>query len=127
MATYAQARPDQQPSFLARLRPALFILYAFLIIWAVVQLFPIIFMFIQALKTDSEIMGNIWALPGVPQFGNFIRVWNGGDIGVPIGRYFMNSVIVTSGTLILLTLTGSLAGYALARMQFPGSGLLHRS
>jgi raffinose/stachyose/melibiose transport system permease protein len=127
VATYAQSRPDQQPGLLARLRPGLFILYGLLIFWAVVELFPIVFMFIQSLKTDAEIMGDIWALPGVPQFGNFVRVWGGGDLGVPIGRYFMNSVIVTSGTLVLLMLTGSLAGYALARFQFPGGGLMQRS
>ena len=84
-------------------------------------------MFVQSLKTDSEIMGNIWALPGIPQFGNFIDVWNGGTLGVPIGRYFVNSVIVTGGTLLLLMLTGSLAGYALARFEFPGGSVFQRS
>lgn len=44
-------------------------------------------------------MGNIWSLPGIPQFGNFVDVWKGGSLGVPIGRYFANSVIVTGGTL----------------------------
>ena len=102
-------------------------MYALLILWAVVELFPILFMFTQSLKTDAEIMGNIWALPSIPQFGNFARVWTGGDLGIPIGRYFVNSVVVTSGTLVLLTLTGSLAGYALARMKFPGAGFLQRS
>ncbi len=105
----------------------MYVVYALLIGWAVVELFPIIFMFVRSLKTDAEIMGNIWALPGIPQFGNFLHVWNGGNAGVPVGRYFVNSVVVTSGTLILLTLTGSLAAYALARFHFPGDGLLRRS
>lgn len=127
MATYAQPRTEQQSGFWTRFRPALIVLYALLIGWAVAELLPILFMFIQSLKTDAEIMGNMWALPSVPQLGNFVHVWNGGNVGVPIGRYFTNSVIVTSGTLILLTVTGSLAGYALARFQFPGSGLFQRS
>src|SRR5260370_40981732 len=115
MAAYPQAHTAQPPGFWTKLRPGLYILYAALMFWAVVELFPILFMFVQSLKTDAEIMGNIWALPSVPQVGNFIDVWNGGTLGVPIGRYFVNSVIVTGGTLILLMLTGSLAGYALAR------------
>src|SRR5215510_5851628 len=127
MATYAQPRIEQSPGLWSKLRPGLYIVYALLIFWAIAELFPIVFMFVQSLKTDAEIMGNIWALPGIPQLGNFVHVWNGGNAGVPFGRYFINSVIITSGTLILLTLTGSLAGYALARLQFPGAGLLQRA
>jgi raffinose/stachyose/melibiose transport system permease protein len=126
MATYVQPRP-KQPGRWIQFQPGLYVLYALLLLWAVVELFPIVFMFVQSLKTDAEIMGNMWALPGSPQVENFVRVWNGGDFRVPIGRYFINSVTVTGGTILLLMLTGSLAGYALARFKFPGSGLFQRS
>jgi raffinose/stachyose/melibiose transport system permease protein len=126
----ARATPDvaQAPApFWRGINPALLFLYAFLIAWAVVEIFPIVFMFLQSVKTDAEIMRDIWAFPANPSFDSFARAWSGGQAEVPIGRYFFNSVIVTSGTLILLTITGALAGYALARFQFPGEGLLRRS
>jgi ABC-type glycerol-3-phosphate transport system permease component len=102
-------------------------LYAFLIGWAVVQLFPILFMFLQSLKTNDEIVRDLWGLPATPHLENYAVAWSGGKLGVPIGRYFFNSVVVTSGTLLLLMITGALAGYALARFRFPGEWLAHRS
>jgi raffinose/stachyose/melibiose transport system permease protein len=102
-------------------------LYAALITWALVELLPIVFMFFNSVKTNAEIMGDPFGLPGIPRFLNYIEAWQGGTLGVPVGRYFLNSVFVTSGTLALLMFSGSLAAYALARYRFPGSNLAHRS
>jgi ABC-type glycerol-3-phosphate transport system permease component len=99
-------------------------IYGFLVSWAVVELFPILFMFLQSVKTDQEIVGNLWGLPASPRLGNFQRVWEGGSLGVPMGRYFLNSIVVTTATLLFLMVTGSLAAYALARYRFPGERIL---
>jgi raffinose/stachyose/melibiose transport system permease protein len=131
--TYPHSRTGQPDEvvgltwFLKTFRPLMWLLYAFLILWAIAELFPIIFMFVQALKTDAEVMGNPWGLPGQLRLDNFVRAWQGGQTKVPIGLYFGNSLAVTAGTLILLTLTGSLAGYALARFEFPGEGIARRA
>ncbi len=102
---------------------AKWLIMALLIAWAVVELFPILFMFFNSVKTSAEIMGSPFGLPKSPRFMNYVEAWAGGNLGVPIGRYFLNSVFVTSGTLVMLMFTGSLAAYALARYQFPGSGI----
>lgn len=125
--TATQYATQERPGILKSISPAMGLVYIFLIAWAVVEVFPIIFMFIQSLKTDAEVMGNIWALPTTLHFENFARAWSGGQAQVPIGQYFFNSVVVTGGTLVLLTATGALAGYALARFSFPGEGVLRRS
>jgi len=104
-----------------------FPIYLVLLLWAVVELYPIFFMFFTGLKTDAEIMKNIWSLPIPPHFQNFIQAWQGGYLKVPISRYFLNSIVIVSGTLSLLTLTGTLAAYALARYKFPGMGFLQRT
>lgn len=101
-------------------------IYLVLLAWAAIELYPILFMFLTALKTDSEIMKNIWSFPTHPYFQNFIQAWRGGSLGVPISRYFLNSVIIVCGTLALLTFTGTLAAYSLARYKFPGMGSLQR-
>jgi ABC-type glycerol-3-phosphate transport system permease component len=95
--------------------------------WAVVELFPILFMFFNSVKSNAEIMGSPFGLPSALRFSNWVDAWKGGNLGIPIGRYFLNSVFVTSGTLVLLMLTGSLAAYALARFKFPGAGLAANS
>ncbi len=102
-----------------------FLIYVFLVFWAVVELFPIIFLFMTAMKTDEEIMKNILSLPSHPTFENFVLAWKG-NVGVPISRYFLNSVIVTVGTLLFLTFFGAMAGYGLAKYIFPGKSFLQR-
>jgi len=102
-------------------------IYLFLVIWAAVELFPILFLFMNSVKTNAEIMSSPLGLPGLPQLQNYLEAWQGGQAGVPLGRYFLNSIFVTTGTLLLLMFTGSLAGYALARYDFPGAKLAQRS
>jgi raffinose/stachyose/melibiose transport system permease protein len=103
------------------------LLYGFLIIWALAELFPILFMLFESLKTTGQIAGNVWAPPIPPHFENFTNAWQGGSLEIPIGRYFLNSVLVTTGTILLVMILGALAGYALARRSFPGAGLLQSS
>lgn len=92
-----------------------------LLLWLVVQVYPIIFLFFTSLKTDPEILSTPFAFPFPPQAQNYVSVIEGGRTNQSILVYFMNSVIVTVGTLVLLLVVSSLAGYALARGRFPGS------
>ncbi|MCB1742010.1 MAG: carbohydrate ABC transporter permease [Gammaproteobacteria bacterium] len=97
------------------------IVSALLLLWLVVQVYPIIFLFTTSLKLDPEILSNPFSLPFPPQFSNYGSVIEGGRTNQSIVVYFTNSVIVTAGTLLLLISVSSLAGYALARGKFPGS------
>lgn len=92
-----------------------------LLLWLVVQVYPIVFLFFTSLKTDPQILSTPFALPFPPQFSNYAAVIEGGRTNQSILVYFFNSVVVTGGTLVLLLTVSSLAGYALARGRFPGS------
>ena len=94
-----------------------------LIVWAVIELFPILFLFFNSVKTSAEIMSSPFRPPAMPRFMNYVEAWRGGNLGIPMGRYFLNSVFVTTGTLVMLMFTGSLAAYALARYKFPIASL----
>jgi N-acetylglucosamine transport system permease protein len=94
---------------------------ALLLVWLVIQVYPIIFLFNTSLKSDPEILSAPFAFPFPPQFSNYAAVIGGGRTNQSILVYLFNSVIVTAGTLALLLLVSSLAGYALARGRFPGS------
>ena len=93
-----------------------------LLLWLVVQVYPIVFLFFTSLKTDPQILSTPFAVPFPPQFSNYAAVIEGGRTNQSILVYFFNSVVVTAGTLLLLLTVSSLAGYALARGTFPGSG-----
>jgi multiple sugar transport system permease protein len=80
-------------------------------------LFPFFEMFSTALKSE----GNLFVYPPPwfplnPAWGNFIEIWT----YVPLAQYFINSAIIALGATILNHIASIPAGFALARMRFPG-------
>ncbi|AGL20090.1 carbohydrate ABC transporter permease [Actinoplanes sp. N902-109] len=89
--------------------------------WSVVTALPLLWAVVSSFKTDNEILNQPWSLPASPQAGNWARAWNQASIG----RYFLNSVLVVGGALLLTMLLGSLVAYALARYEFRGNRLVY--
>jgi len=85
-------------------------------LWAVMVIFPFLWMILTAFKTDSEILFSPWKIPASPQWDNFARAWN----EARIGRYFLNTVIVLAGSITGTLLLSSMAAYVLTRFPFPG-------
>jgi ABC-type glycerol-3-phosphate transport system permease component len=54
--------------------------------------------------------------PSLPQWSNFAEVWRGDELG----RYFLNSLIISLVTLCGTLTTSCLAAYAFAKLRFPG-------
>lgn len=95
------------------------LIYVILIAGAMVALFPFFWMISTSLMSLGETINRV-LLPKVPQFENFVRAWN----EAKFGKYFLNSIIVTTGTLAGLLFTSILAGYAFARINFKGRNLI---
>ena len=95
-----------------------------LAMWAVIELYPVIFMFNASLKTDQDILGSPFALAIPPRTESYVRVWAGDQTGRPYLAYFLNSSVILVGTIALLLFSATLAGYALARGRFPGGRTL---
>ena len=70
----------------------------FLLFWAVLVIFPMVWLLYTAFKTDQEIFFSPWALPASPQWDNFQRGW----VDAHIGDYFLNSFIVVLPSLALI-------------------------
>lgn len=91
-----------------------------LLIWSFIVVFPLIWMFIGAFKTNAEIFASPWALPQKLNFHNFVSAWTDYNIG----SAFANSLFVTLlGTLLCLAFSIPTA-YALERLRFKGSEIL---
>lgn len=93
-------------------------IHAVLIFASLLSIFPFIWLISTSLKGNAE---NIFAYPPqlIPQdftFANYVGVWK----RVNFIAYFVNSMIVAGGTVILNLLLSALAAYPLARMQFWG-------
>ncbi|MDI7741913.1 MAG: carbohydrate ABC transporter permease [Psychrobacillus sp.] len=91
-----------------------------LLLWSFMVIFPLIWMFIGALKTNAEIFTSPWSLPATLNFKNFVVAWTDYNIG----RAFLNSLFVTFlGTVLTLAFSIPTA-YALERLRFKGNEIL---
>lgn len=91
-----------------------------LIVWAILVIFPFLWMLMTAFKTDQEILFSPWRLPHALQWDNFDRAWTKAHIG----RYFFNTVVVLAGSLTGTLIISAMAAYVLARFDFPGKTFL---
>jgi raffinose/stachyose/melibiose transport system permease protein len=97
------------------------ILYFVLAIIAVVQVYPLIWLGMFSLKTNQEVFGmSPFALPQVPQWGNYVKAWTTGNIDV----YFFNSVMYTVVAVVLTVILASFVTFAITRMEWKLSGLV---
>ena len=62
-------------------------------------------------------------LPNNPTLENYAKV-SEGIAGVPMAKFFLNSLIIAVGSVIGTVLSSALAAYAFARVQFKGLGIL---
>lgn len=95
--------------------------HGFLLLWAFLTTLPLLWMTLSSLKSDGEILGDPWGLPGALRFDNWARAWTEAHIG----RYFLNSAVVVAGSLSLTMLLGATAAYVLARYEFRGRQLAY--
>jgi raffinose/stachyose/melibiose transport system permease protein len=102
-----------------KIRPEKVGLYGLLVVAALTAIFPLLWMLSGSLQSLPELLGNESFLPSSPQWSNYITAWVQGDLGT----YLRNSVIYTGCAVVGILLVSSLAGYALARLEFAGKGV----
>lgn len=87
--------------------------YAAAILWLLIAATPLVFLVITSFKSIQEFMMDVWALPGALRFDNYQDAITGG-----IGRFFLNSLIVSAVSVILTLALASLASFALSKLSF---------
>ena len=91
------------------------LLHAGLLLFALSQLFPLIWVFLYSIQKSGDLFGpELVAFPGDPQWDNYARAWTDGRIL----RYGLNSVIVVSAATAASTALSFCMGYALARLRW---------
>ncbi len=98
------------------------LLYLFLGFWALVVLFPFYWMLLTSLKGygayNAEYIPQLFTLS--PTLENYVNAFT----AVPLGRYFLNTLIFTLATTAIMLVVIVPAAYAFARMQFRGKELV---
>lgn len=81
---------------------------------------PLMLAWFTAFKSAEQQLINPYGLPIPPTLENLKEAWTVGRFGI----YFKNSVIISVADVIGMVIVASLAGYAFARLQFPGQKIL---
>lgn len=92
-----------------------------LLIMVIICIYPIVWMFFGSMKDKAEFYTNIWGLSKQIHLDNYIAAWKNADLG----RRFINSLIVTLGSMCIMIPVTSCAAYAVARLNFKGKNLIY--
>jgi ABC-type glycerol-3-phosphate transport system permease component len=103
------------------LRPGRVVSYVVLALVAILVAFPLLLALSYSFMTESDIVTfPPPVLPARPTLANFVTVLS----TIPIGRYLLNSFVVSSAVVIGQLLTASLAAYAFSFLTFRFRSLL---
>lgn len=99
----------------------LFALYALMVLLAFVFVFPFLFMLMASLKPNAQIFADLTSMRAFLPVGD-VSLQNYADVltASGIGRYALNSGIVTVATVAMSLLVNSLAAFALSRLEWRG-------
>ena len=96
--------------------------YLFLILWALVVLFPFYWMVLTSFKSYSvyngEYIPKFYVLN--PTLENYVNAFS----AVPLTKYLLNTVIFTVSTTAIMCIVTILAAFAFSRLEFKGKNLL---
>ncbi|MGN0792870.1 MAG: carbohydrate ABC transporter permease [Aristaeellaceae bacterium] len=97
------------------------LVYGLLGLWALAVLFPFYWMLLTSVKSQgayaSEIVPQLFTLSPTAQ--NYLQVFTVANLGL----YFVNTLIFTVSTTLLMLIVTVLAAFAFARLNFPGRNI----
>ena len=97
------------------------ITYFFLSLWAIIVLFPFYWMLLTSIKSygsyNSEYVPKFYATH--PTFQNYVNAFT----AVNLGRFFLNTLIFTLITTLVMLVITVLSAYAFARLNFRGKNV----
>lgn len=95
-----------------------------LLLFTLIVLIPFIWMIIMSFRTTADILNDPFGLPKTLEFENYRKLLFDPQIG--FGRYFINSIIVSSGALLVTLILSTMGGYGFgrSRYQFKFRGLV---
>ena len=95
--------------------------YVLLALWAVIVLFPFYWMVLTSVKSYSAYSSE--RIPAFFSLSPTLQNYRDAFTAVPLGRYFLNTVIFTVATTAIMLVVITLAAFAFARLNFRGKQL----
>jgi ABC-type glycerol-3-phosphate transport system permease component len=115
-ASADRAAPERAgPARRRRVRPARIVMFATMVVVAVVMLYPLLYMAMTSLKSQVQ-----YELGG----GFSLASWRLLFGSQPVLRELLNSLIVSSCSVALIVVISTAAGFAFAKIRYRGRGLI---
>jgi len=92
--------------------------HIFLLFVIVITYFPFLFLLMTSFKDVSQFRHDYWSFSLPLHLENYPTAWN------VVKVYMLNTVVITSLSVLGALLTASLSAFAFARFNFPGKTLL---
>jgi raffinose/stachyose/melibiose transport system permease protein len=96
------------------------LIHSGLITWGVLSILPLIWIAFTSLKFTHELYSDPFSLPFSWKWDNYLEAW----IHAKMGIYFINSIVVTVLSTVILLFVSSTSAFALARFNFRFKGLV---
>ncbi|WP_233879629.1 carbohydrate ABC transporter permease [Virgibacillus halodenitrificans] len=90
------------------------LLLIFIVMMGAVFIGPMLFTLVSSLKENNEIFNSPFSLPEIFKFENYVIAWNEANMG----RYLLNSILISLSTVLILAFVASMASFALSRFDF---------
>lgn len=84
-----------------------------LFVFAAIVIYPVIWMAMASVKSQSALLDNVWGIPTSFRWANYREAWNAASLG----RSLFNSIFVSLSTVALVIAIAAPAGYALAKFR----------
>lgn len=97
--------------------------YLMVAVFTVLTLYPLFWLFISSLKTNTEFQLNLLGLPRNPTFSNYPTAWRLAQFDT----LFVNSIFFTTVSTLLVIAFSLMAGFAFAKIRSKATPFLHGS
>ncbi len=94
--------------------------HLFLLAGAFLSAMPFLWMVTTSLKPNGALYEPPLLIPMHFEWQNYVEAWQ----AAPFPRFFLNSALMTVGITLGQTVFSAMAGYAFARLKFPGRDVL---
>jgi raffinose/stachyose/melibiose transport system permease protein len=91
-----------------------------LCVLSIITIYPLVWLLLNSLKKSDELFDASWTLPSIWHFANYATAWRYG-----LGHFMLNSVLITTISVVAIVLLSALAAFVLVTASFRGRGLVH--
>lgn len=91
-----------------------------LIIWSVICIFPLVWILITSLKSTPELYRSPFGFPEAFKWDNYVEAW----VYAKMGVYFVNSIVITLLSTIMVLFMATTSAFILARFEFPFKNII---